>query len=133
MKVLRGIILLSNISLTFSVFISHSLSLSLSLHIYISLYTYIYFHIYARFLLWMILLDLFKKHEAFYCIFHKTAVVWPPTSYLPVHPSSTNKTCESLLEKQGETHKRLLHMEIPVLADKQGLIYISTLQTLDAV
>ena len=36
---------------------------------------------------------------------HKTATVWSPTSYLTNHLSKTNKTCETLLEKQRQTHK----------------------------
>ena len=36
---------------------------------------------------------------------HETTAVWPLTSYLENHPSKTNKTCRTLLEKQGCTHK----------------------------
>ena len=45
------------------------------------------------------------------------------------YPSKTNKTCRSLLKKQGWTHKfsyGLLHMVTPVLADQQEITYISS-------
>ena len=29
----------------------------------------------------------------------------PPTSHFENHPNKTNKTCKTLLEKQGQTHK----------------------------
>ena len=36
---------------------------------------------------------------------HKAAAVQPLTSHPKIHPSKTNKTCETLLEKPGRTHK----------------------------
>ena len=30
---------------------------------------------------------------------------WPLTSHLKSHPSKMNKTCDTLVEKQGQTHK----------------------------
>ena len=65
---------------------------------------------------------------------HDAIAVQPLTSNIKDHPSKMNKT---LLEKQGQTHKwcsmNLLHMDMPVLADKQELIYISSVQTQDVV
>ena len=58
---------------------------------------------------------------------HKTAAVSPLTSHLTNHRNKTNKTCRILLEKQEQTHKQLHHM----LADQQGLTYISSVQTYD--
>ena len=37
---------------------------------------------------------------------YKTEAVRPLTSHLKNHPSKVNKTCRTLLEKQGQTHKR---------------------------
>ena len=37
---------------------------------------------------------------------HKTAAVWSLTSHLTNHPSKTNKTWETLLEKQKWTHEQ---------------------------
>ena len=39
---------------------------------------------------------------------HKTAVVWLLTSHFKNYPSKMNKTCRTLLEKQGQTHDVLL-------------------------
>ena len=36
---------------------------------------------------------------------HKTMAVWPLTSHFKNHPSEINKTCGTLLEKQGQAHK----------------------------
>ena len=36
---------------------------------------------------------------------HKKAAVKPPSFHLKNHPNQTNKTCWTLLEKQGQTHK----------------------------
>ena len=36
---------------------------------------------------------------------------WPLTSHLKNHPSKTNRTCGTLLEKQGRTHKRRSSMD----------------------
>ena len=36
---------------------------------------------------------------------HETTAVWPLTSHLKNHPRKTNKTCGTLMEKQGQTHK----------------------------
>ena len=36
---------------------------------------------------------------------YETTSVWPLTSHLSNHPSRTNKTCRTLLEKQGRTYK----------------------------
>ena len=36
---------------------------------------------------------------------HETTAVRPHTSHLKNHPNTTNKTCRTLLEKQGRTHK----------------------------
>ena len=55
---------------------------------------------------------------------HKTAAVWPPTSYHTNHSSKTNKAYEVQLEKQGGTHKRRsLIGSYTLLALHQRLIY----------
>ena len=66
---------------------------------------------------------------------HKTATVRLLTSLLTNHPSKT-KTCWGHFGKQGRTHKfsfGLLHKDTPVLADLQGLTFVISTLTLDAV
>ena len=57
---------------------------------------------------------------------HKTATVQPLTSHLKNHLNKTNKTCETLLEKQGRTNVTFfcgpLHIDVQVLVDQQELI-----------
>ena len=63
--------------------------------------------------------------------------VCPLTSHLKIHPSKTNKTCGTLLEKQGQTRVTFIYgsprIDVPVLVDQQGLIYITSVRTLDVV
>ena len=64
--------------------------------------------------------------------------VRPFNSYLLNHPSKKNKTCETLLEKHGRTHKLrspidFLLMDVPVLVDQQELIYRTSVETQGAV
>ena len=42
---------------------------------------------------------------------HKTIAAQPLTSHLKNHPSKTNKTCGTLLEKQEQTDKRHSFMD----------------------
>ena len=35
---------------------------------------------------------------------HKTAAIWPLASNLTNHPSKMKKTCQTMLEKQGQIH-----------------------------
>ena len=69
---------------------------------------------------------------------HETTTVRPLTYHVKNHQSKTNKTYETLVEKQERTHKITffhgpLHMDMPVLAEQQELIYISSVQTQDVV
>ena len=56
---------------------------------------------------------------------YQTAAVWPLASNLTNHSSDMNKTCETLLEKQGQIYNQCSHMDVPVLANQQRFIYIS--------
>ena len=69
---------------------------------------------------------------------NKKTVVRPLNSDHKNHTSKTNKTCGTLLEKRGRTRKwcfsyEALHTVVPVLADQQELIYISSVRTQDVV
>ena len=68
---------------------------------------------------------------------HQTATVRPLTSHLISYPRNTNKTCGTLLEKQGRTYKWRSSLDagtdMPVLADQQELIHINCIRTLDVV
>ena len=59
------------------------------------------------------------------------------TTLSPSYGLNNTKTCGTLLEKQGLTRVKffhgLLHVEVPVLADQQKLIYISSKRTQDEV
>ena len=68
---------------------------------------------------------------------YETTAVQPLTSYHKKHLSKTNKTCEMLFEKRGWMHVsffyRPLFMNMPMLADRQELNYISTVWTQDII
>ena len=53
-------------------------------------------------------------------------------SHLKNHPNKTNKTCGTLLV-QGTFFYGTQHMDVPVLADLQEPIYISSIHTLYVV
>ena len=65
----------------------------------------------------------------------KTAATWPLTSLLKNHPSQTN----NIWDTAGEIRTNLLvtflygplHMDMPLLANQQELIYIISVQTQD--
>ena len=91
-------------------------------------------------------IQLRRARHAGHCLRSKEKLIsdvllWTPTqpftSHLTNHPNKTNKICGTLLEKQGRPHVMLfygpLHMDVPVLADQQELIYISSVWTQDIV
>ena len=63
---------------------------------------------------------------------HKTTVVRSLTSHLK-KTSKTNKTSGTLFEKLLKFFYGPLHMDAPVLADQQELIYIRSVRTQDVV
>ena len=42
---------------------------------------------------------------------YKTAAVKTPTTHLEDHPNQMNKTCRTLLDEQGRTHKQCSPMD----------------------
>ena len=58
---------------------------------------------------------------------YKTVGIWSLASQLTNHPSKTNKTCWTLLKKQGKTHDILLW------TPTHGPTSVGFVQTLDAV
>ena len=64
---------------------------------------------------------------------HEPTAVRPLTSHLISHTCKTNKTCGTLVENQRQAHVMFFygpfHMDWPVLADQQELIYINCVQT----
>ena len=59
--------------------------------------------------------------------------VWLLAFYLTNHPNKTNKGTKEGGTKTHQFSCRLSHMDTPVLADQQRPIFISYVQTLDAV
>ena len=67
---------------------------------------------------------------------HETTVVRSLTSHLKNHPNKTNKTCGTVLENQGRTHKWLSPMDSSNGCDSVGRatrIYNSFVWTQDVV
>ena len=70
---------------------------------------------------------------------HKTTLVRPLTSSLKNHPSKANETCETLQEKQRQTHKWCSsadvppYMNVPIMVEQQEFIYIYSKQIQDVV
>ena len=58
---------------------------------------------------------------------HKTTALQPHTSHLTNHLSKKNKTCRTLLEKQGPIHTDVLlwtpHIDVPVLAAARSYLH----------
>ena len=52
---------------------------------------------------------------------NKTPVVQPFNSHLPNHSRKASKTCWSLQEKEGKTHKKLSPMDTSVLLTSKNL------------
>ena len=63
----------------------------------------------------------------------KLQTVRPLTTHLTSHPSQTNKTFWYCTWRKDEVISGLLHIDAARLTDQEGLTYISSVRTLDAV